>query len=174
MLVDARSHPRIVGPHPACTSHHHTCNLDHGAPTCHTVCCNCNQDHVTPIHCVVAPAIRTTSSPYVVSSQLQTGPTPTCMLLRRTCNLDLVPPIHCAVASAIRTDSHLSDVLSNRQSGPRPSDALYCHTCRPAHVPPTPHYRRTCNPPCRSASTSLQRRATSPSSLWSWRGSFLP
>lgn len=66
-----------AGPHPACTSHHHTCSLDHVAPTCHSV----------------ALATLTMSHLHTSQLHLQCKPHPARTRYLPNCNLDQVPPV---------------------------------------------------------------------------------
>lgn len=146
MLADALSHPGTAGPHPACTLHRHTCNLDHVAPTCHTVAlqsgprrtytlhsCSFDPNHIQLVHGTFATTIQINSHLYVAPSHSQSGPRPTYTPHCCICNPDRLPTYLMHRPTDIRDD------VPEMRSTVTPA--------APAQVPPTPPYRPTCHLP---------------------------
>lgn len=145
-----------AGPHPACTSHHHTCSLDHVAPTCHGV----------------TLAILTTS-------HLQSKPHPARTRYLHNHNLDQVPPV-CSVATLTIKISSLDTALLHLQSRLTPTYLMYfkpaggttSHRCALlSHLQPSPDPTYAFLPPHLQSPLHLsQHLSAAPSSPRSWRG----
>lgn len=123
MLVDGLSHTGTAGPHPARTSHCHTCNLDHIAPTRHSVV-------RTTLHLYIVSHLR------AIALYWPSGPCRTYTSRSCTCEPNLIQPVRGLFATATRTNSHLYVSPLRLRSGPRPTYTSRCCICNLDRPPP--------------------------------------